>query len=59
MLSHKQLVRYYREAERVKENTNHAFIQQIECRLDNVVYRLKFASTIFGAQQLVSHMGIS
>jgi small subunit ribosomal protein S4 len=55
MLSHKQLVRYYREAERVKENTNHAFIQQIECRLDNVIYRLKFASTIFGAQQLVSH----
>ncbi len=55
MLSLKQLVRYYREAERVKENTNHAFIQQIECRLDNVVYRLKFAPTIFGAQQLVSH----
>lgn len=55
MISHKQMVRYYREAERVKENTNHAFIQQLECRLDNVVYRLKFASTIFAAHQLISH----
>lgn len=55
MISHRQMVAYYREAERVKENTNHAFIQQLECRLDNVVYRLKFATTIFGAQQLVSH----
>lgn len=55
MLSHKKLVRYYQEADRMKENTNHAFIQQLECRLDNIVYRLKFASTIFGAQQLVSH----
>ncbi len=55
MLSHKKLVGYYQEAARLKENTNHAFIQQLECRLDNIVYRLKFASTIFGAQQLVSH----
>ena len=55
MLSHKQMVGYYKEASRLKENTTHAFIQQLECRLDNIVYRLKFASTIFGAQQLVSH----
>ncbi|MBS3905361.1 MAG: 30S ribosomal protein S4 [Simkania sp.] len=55
MLSRKQMVRYYKEASRVKENTNHAFIQQLECRLDNIVFRLKFGSTIFAAQQLVSH----
>ena len=55
MLSRNKLVRYYQEAARIKENTNTAFIQQLECRLDNIVYRLKFASTIFGAQQLVSH----
>ncbi len=55
MISHKQLIRYYREAQRVKENTNHAFIQQLECRLDNVVYRLKLAPTIFASHQLVSH----
>jgi small subunit ribosomal protein S4 len=55
MISQKQMVRYYQEAARVKENTTHAFIERFECRLDNIVYRLKFASTIFGAQQLVSH----
>ena len=27
----------------------------LECRLDNIVYRLKFAATIFAAHQLVSH----
>lgn len=55
MLSTRQLVLYYQEAARSKINTTHLFIQQLECRLDNIVYRLKFASTIFGAQQLVSH----
>jgi len=55
MLSQKQLVRYYKEAERSKANTPHAFIERLECRLDNVVYRMKFGSTIFAAQQLVSH----
>jgi len=55
MISRKQLVRYYQEALRRPENTPQAFIERIECRLDNVVLRLKFASTIFGAQQLVSH----
>lgn len=30
-------------------------MQRLERRLDMVVYRLKFARTIFGAQQLVAH----
>ncbi len=55
MLSQKQLVRYYKAAARSKTNTIHMFIQRLECRLDNVVYRLKLAPTIFGAQQLVAH----
>lgn len=55
MLSRKQLVRYFQEAVKTKENTPQAFIERLECRLDNIVYRLKFAGTIFGAQQLVSH----
>lgn len=55
MLSQKQLVRYFQEAAKRKAHTAHAFIERLECRLDNVVYRLKFANTIFGAQQLVSH----
>ncbi len=55
MISRKQIVRYYQEAERSKGNTAQAFMERLECRLDNVVYRLKFGSTIFAAQQLVSH----
>lgn len=55
MLSEKQLVRYYKQALRQTGNTAHHLAELLECRLDNIVYRLKFASTIFGAQQLVSH----
>ena len=55
MLTQKQLVRYYKEAVNSKISTPQAFIERLECRLDNVVYRMKFASTIFGAQQLVTH----
>lgn len=55
MISQKQLVRYYQEAARSKINTPQEFIGRLECRLDTVVLRLKFASTVFGAQQLVAH----
>jgi len=55
MISQKQLVRYYHEAKKDKENTPRKFISRLECRLDSVVYRLKFANTIFQAQQLVAH----
>jgi len=55
MLTSSVLVKYYKEAVRSKENTNERFLAQLECRLDVVVYKLKFASTIFHAQQLVAH----
>lgn len=55
MLSEKQLVRYYREASKHKGATASFLLQLCECRLDVMVYRLKFASTIFAAQQLVAH----
>lgn len=55
MISRKQLVGYYQEALRSPLNTPLLFMQELECRLDNIVYRLKFAPTIFAAQQLVSH----
>lgn len=55
MLSEKQLTNYFREALRRKGNTAQHLAEMLECRLDNVVYRLKFANTIFGAHQLVSH----
>lgn len=55
MLSQKQLVNAYKKALKRKGNTASLFIEQLECRLDNVVYRLRLSNSIFGAQQLVSH----
>ena len=55
MVTESQLVRYYKEAARHHKNTPELFLQMLECRLDTLVYRLKFANTIFQAQQLVSH----
>jgi small subunit ribosomal protein S4 len=55
MLSQKQLVNTYRKALQQKGNTAQLLSEMLECRLDNVVYRLRFANSIFGAQQLVSH----
>lgn len=55
MISEKQLINYYRKALVLAGNTANHLAEMLECRLDNIVYRLKFASTIFGAHQLVSH----
>lgn len=55
MIREKQLLNYYDEAARLTGNTAEHLAQMLECRLDVVVYRLKFGNTIFGAQQLVAH----
>jgi small subunit ribosomal protein S4 len=55
MLTEKQLIGYYTKAVKRAGNTSQHLAEMLECRLDNLVYRLKFAATIFGAQQLVSH----
>jgi small subunit ribosomal protein S4 len=55
MLTEKQLVRYYKQAVNMAGNTPQNFTQLLECRLDNIVFRLKFGATIFAAHQLVSH----
>lgn len=55
MLSEKQLINYYKKAACKAANTANTFAEFLECRLDNMVYRLKMAATIFAAQQLVSH----
>jgi len=55
MLSEKQLVGYYKKAVALEGNAAQHFTKMLECRLDNIVYRLKLAPTIFAAQQLVSH----
>ncbi len=55
MLPNRQLINAYKEALRHKGNTTSIFLELLECRLDNIVYRLRFGSTIFAAQQLVTH----
>lgn len=55
MLSQKQLIRSYTQAAKKPGNTAHLFLEHLESRLDNVVYKLRFGATIFAAQQLVSH----
>ena len=54
----KQFRNYYREATRIKGNTGENLLQLVEGRLDNVVYRMGFASTRAEARQLVSHKAI-
>ena len=54
----RQFRRYYKEAARRTGATGQTLLQILECRLDNVVYRMGFASTRAEARQLVSHKAI-
>ncbi len=54
-LTEKQFRRIYAEAERVKGDTGENLIGLLERRLDAVVYRAKFVSTIWAARQFVNH----
>ena len=50
-----QFENYFREAARVPGQTGKTFLQLLERRLDNVVYRLNLASSRAQARQLVTH----
>ena len=54
----RQFRRYFAEAERRRGNTGENLLKLLECRLDNVVYRMGFGSTRAEARQLVSHKAI-
>ena len=54
----KQFKTYYKQAARKKGVTGDNLLQMLESRLDNVVYRMGFASTRAEARQLVSHKAI-
>ena len=51
----RQFRNYYRVAESQTGVTGEALLQSLETRLDNVVYRLGFASSRAQARQLVNH----
>ena len=54
----RQFRNYYHEASRRTGATGETLLKLLECRLDNVVYRMGFASTRAEARQLVSHKAI-
>lgn len=54
----KQFRNYYKEADCRKGPTGENLLKLLECRLDNVVYRMGFGATRAEARQLVSHKAI-
>nr|WP_219339095.1 30S ribosomal protein S4 [Tepidicella baoligensis] len=54
----RQFRRYFAEADRRRGNTGTNLLSLLESRLDNVVFRMGFASTRAEARQLVSHKAI-
>ncbi len=54
----KQFRNYYKTADQKKGPTGENLLKLLECRLDNVVYRMGFGSTRAEARQLVSHKAI-
>ncbi|WP_062229042.1 30S ribosomal protein S4 [Aureimonas frigidaquae] len=58
-VSEKQFRRIYEEAARRRGDTSENLIGLLESRLDAIVYRAKFVSTIFAARQFVNHGHVS
>ena len=54
----RQFRNYYKEASRLRGSTGENLLKLLECRLDNVVYRMGFGSTRAEARQVVSHRSI-
>ena len=54
----RQFRNYYKAAAGRKGSTGEVLLQMLESRLDNVVYRMGFASTRGEARQLISHKAI-
>ncbi|APU58657.1 30S ribosomal protein S4 [Clostridium botulinum] len=51
----KQFLRYVKKAMKSKERTGDVLLRSLECRLDNIVYRIGFANSIRQARQMVNH----
>ena len=54
----RQFANYFKKASQLKGSTGENLLQLLECRLDNVVYRMGFGSTRAESRQLVSHRSI-
>ncbi len=49
---------YYKEADRIKGSTGENLLQLLECRLDNVIYRMGFGASRSEARQIVRHNAV-
>ncbi|MBX7199667.1 MAG: 30S ribosomal protein S4 [Rhodospirillaceae bacterium] len=58
-ISERQFRRYYEEAMRRKGDNGENLVGILESRLDAIVYRMKFAPTVFASRQFVSHGHVS
>jgi small subunit ribosomal protein S4 len=54
----RQFLRYVKASQKSPEMTGVALLKSLECRLDNLVYRLGFARSIRQARQMVTHRHI-
>jgi len=54
-MNERQFRNVFRKALKKKGNTTENFIGFLERRLDTVIYRAKFATTVFSARQLINH----
>ena len=54
----RQFRNYYKKASLIKGSTGENLLQLLECRLDNVAYRMGFGVTRAECRQLISHKAI-
>ena len=54
-MNERQFRNVYRKALKNKGNTTENLIGLLERRLDTVIYRAKFSTTVFSARQLINH----
>ena len=54
-MNERQFRNTFRKAMQKKGNTSENLIGLLERRLDTVIYRAKFATTVFAARQLINH----
>ena len=54
-MNERQFRNVYRKAIQKKGNTSENLVAFLESRLDTVIYRAKFAITVFSARQLINH----
>ena len=54
-MNERQFRNVYRKALQKKGNTTENLVGYLESRLDTIIYRAKFATTVFSARQLINH----